>query len=75
MEFCTAKRATTPAKDVFLPDFPLISLEVDNLDKTVESLMRKVIEFDSSVEEQRDSRWIRVCDPSGNLIQLVEIKK
>lgn len=64
-----------PAKNAFPLDFPLISLEVDDLDKTVASLIGNNIEFDSSIEERRDSRWIRVCDPSGNLIQLVEIKK
>jgi catechol 2,3-dioxygenase-like lactoylglutathione lyase family enzyme len=69
------KGKLSPATNAFPLDFPLLSLEVSNLDESIASLIEKNIEFDSSIEERRDSRWINVCDPSGNLIQLVEIRK
>jgi catechol-2,3-dioxygenase len=62
------------AIDAFPPDFPLISFEVNNLDKMMETLIAENVELKSSIEERRDSRWIKVCDPAGNLIELVEIK-
>ena len=63
-----------PAIDAFPADFPLIAFEVNDLDKMVERLMAENVELKSSIEERRDSRWIKVCDPAGNLIELVEIK-
>jgi len=64
-----------PAIDSFPAEFPLIAFEVNNLDKVFGTLMTKHIELKSSIEERRDSRWIKLCDPAGNLIELVEIKK
>ena len=63
-----------PAIDAFPADFPLIAFEVNDLNKTVETLMAENIKLKSSIEERRDSRWIKLCDPAGNLIELVEIK-
>ena len=63
-----------PAIDSFPADFPLIAFEVNDLNKMVETLMAENIELKSSIEERRDSRWIKLCDPAGNLIELVEIK-
>jgi len=40
----------------------------------VNTLMAENVELKSGIEERRDSRWIKVCDPAGNLIELVEIK-
>ena len=63
-----------PAIDAFPAEFPLIAFEVNDLDKIIETLMEKHIELKSSIEERRDSRWIKLRDPAGNLIELVEIK-
>ena len=63
-----------PAIDAFPADFPLVAFEVNNLNKIAETLMVENVELKSSIEERRDSRWIKVCDPAGNLIELVEIK-
>ena len=63
-----------PAIDTFPADFPLIAFKVNDLDKMAETLMAENVELKSSIEERRDSRWIKVCDPAGNLIELVEIK-
>jgi len=63
-----------PAIDAFPAEFPLITFEVNDLDKIFETLMAKHIELKSGIEERRDSRWIKLCDPAGNLIELVEIK-
>jgi len=64
-----------PAIDAFPADFPLIAFEVNDLDKIVETLVTKHIKLKNSIEERRDSRWIKLYDPAGNLIELVEIKK
>lgn len=69
-----AKGKLPPAIDAFPADFPLIAFEVNDLDKMVGRLMAEKIELRSSIEERRDSRWIKVCDPAGNLIELVELK-
>jgi len=63
-----------PAIDAFPADFPLIAFEVNDLDKMVERLMAENVELKSSIEERCDSRWIKVCDPAGNLIELMETK-
>ncbi len=62
------------AIDAFPADFPLIAFEVNDLNKMVNTLMAENVELKSGIEERRDSRWIKVCDPAGNLIELVEIK-
>ena len=63
-----------PAIDAFPADFPLISFEVNDMNKMVETLMAEKVELKGSIEERRDSRWIKVSDPAGNLIEFVEIK-
>ena len=63
-----------PAIDVFPAEFPLIAFEINDLDKVFGTLMAKHVELKSSIEERRDSRWIKLRDPAGNLIELVEIK-
>ena len=63
-----------PAIDTFPADFPLIAFEVNDLDKMVETLIAENVELKSSIEERCDSRWIKVCDPAGNLIELMETK-
>jgi len=63
-----------PAIDAFPEDFPLIAFEVNNLDKIVEILTAEHVDIENGIEERRDSRWIKLRDPAGNLIEIVEIK-
>jgi len=63
-----------PAIDAFPAEFPLVAFEVNDLNKMAETLMAENVELQSGIEERRDSRWIKVRDPAGNLIELVEIK-
>jgi catechol-2,3-dioxygenase len=63
-----------PAIDTFPAEFPLIAFEVNDLDKIVETLTAEHIELKNGIEERRDSRWIKLRDPAGNLIEIVEIK-
>jgi catechol 2,3-dioxygenase-like lactoylglutathione lyase family enzyme len=60
--------------DAFPTDFPLIAFEVNDLNKIADTLMAENVELKNGIEERRDSRWIKVRDPAGNLIELVEIK-
>lgn len=63
-----------PPSDAFPPDFPQLSFETDNLDMTVSSLQAGGVSLESRIEERRDSRWIKLRDPDGNLIELVQVK-
>ena len=63
-----------PAMNAFPTDFPLIAFEVNELNKIADTLIAENVELLSGIEERRDSRWIKVRDPAGNLIELVEIK-
>ena len=67
-------RLRQPA-DAFPPEFPLLSFEVGELDKVVENLQSQGVTFDTGIEQRRDSRWIKLVDPAGNLIELLEIKQ
>jgi len=62
------------AMDAFPADFTLIAFEVNDLNKMADTLMAENVELKSGIEERRDSRWIKVRDPAGNLIEFVEIK-
>lgn len=62
-----AKGKLPPAIDAFPADFPLITFGVNDLDRIV-----KNVELKSSIEDRHDSRWIKVCDPASDLIELVE---
>jgi len=61
--------------DAFPPEFPLVTFEVSKLDKAVEEWQAHGVVFESGIEQRRDSRWIKLCDPAGNLIELLEIIK
>lgn len=64
-----------PPEDAFPPDFPQLALETDNLGKTVAQLQNSGVELQGNIEERRDSHWIKLCDPSGNLIELIQVKE
>ena len=63
-----------PPADAFPPDFPQVTFEVENLEQAVKALHDCGVAPDSFIEERRDSRWFKLHDPAGNLIELIEIK-
>jgi len=63
-----------PPDGAFPPDFPQLSFEVDNLDEVVSYLKDRGVDVIGNIEERRDSRWIKLHDPAGNLIAVVEVK-
>jgi catechol 2,3-dioxygenase-like lactoylglutathione lyase family enzyme len=69
-----AKGKFTPPADAFPPEFPQLALAVENLDKMAARLQNLRVELESNIEERRDSCWIKLRDPDGNLIELVEVK-
>ena len=52
--------------------FPVLALEVEDLDKVIDRLRRHHIELPWGVEQGETSRWAKFYDPAGNLIELVE---
>jgi len=64
-----------PPEDAFPPDFPQMTFEVDNLNEAFESLREQGADLSGRIEERRDSRWFQLRDPSGNLLQMVEVKR
>ncbi len=69
-----AKGRFTQPSDAFPPEFPQLALAVDDLDKMAARLHNLHIPLEANIEERRDSCWIKLRDPDGNLIELVEIK-
>ena len=69
-----AKGKLIPPKNAFPPEFPLLALAVDDLSKMTAQLHTLHIEMDANIQERRDSCWIKLHDPDGNLIELVEVK-
>jgi catechol 2,3-dioxygenase-like lactoylglutathione lyase family enzyme len=63
-----------PPEDAFPPDFPQVGLVTDDLDRMAALLLKAGAQFEGNIEERRDSRWLKVCDPDGNLIELVQVK-
>ncbi len=60
--------------DAFPSDFPQVTFKVDNLNAAILKLREHGIEIPGTLEERRDSRWIKLKDPAGNLLELVEVK-
>jgi catechol 2,3-dioxygenase-like lactoylglutathione lyase family enzyme len=69
-----AKGKFTQPSDAFPPEFPQLALAVDDLDKMASRLNNLHITLEANIEERRDSCWIKLRDPDGNLIELVEVK-
>ena len=69
-----AKGKFTQPADAFPPEFPQLALAVDDLDKMAAHLQNLHVALEANVEERRDSCWIKLRDPDGNLIELVEVK-
>ena len=52
--------------------FPVLALEVEDLDKTIDRLRLHHVELPWGIEQSETSRWIKFYDPAGNLIELVQ---
>lgn len=63
-----------PPADAFPPDFPQLALRVDDLDSMAARLQQAKVAINGSIEERRDSRWIKFLDPDGNLIEIIQVK-
>jgi len=64
-----------PPPDAFPADFPQVGLVTEDLDRMAALLLKAGVQFEGNIEERRDSRWLKICDPDGNLIELVQIKE
>ena len=69
-----AKGKFTPPANAFPPEFPQLALAVDDLDRMVAHLQSLHVNLEVNIQERRDSCWIKLRDPDGNLIELVEVK-
>ena len=69
-----AKGKFTQPSDAFPPEFPQLALAVDDLDRMAAHLQNLQVELETNIQERRDSCWIKLHDPDGNLIELVEVK-
>jgi catechol 2,3-dioxygenase-like lactoylglutathione lyase family enzyme len=69
-----AKGKFTPPADAFPGEFPQLGLAVDDLDGMASYLQSRHVNLEANIEERRDSCWIKLRDPDGNLIELVEVK-
>jgi catechol 2,3-dioxygenase-like lactoylglutathione lyase family enzyme len=69
-----AKGKFTPPVDAFPDEFPQLGLAVDDLDEMASYLQSRHVDLEANIEERRDSCWIKLHDPDGNLIELVEVK-
>jgi len=62
------------AQDAEPPHFPLVAFEVDDLDSFIERLQAHHVKLPWGVEEGTESRWVKLCDPADNLIEIVQFK-
>jgi catechol-2,3-dioxygenase len=63
------------AQDAEPPHFPLVAFEVDDLDFFIERLQAHHVELPWGVEEGTESRWIKLHDPAGNLVEIVQFRE
>jgi catechol 2,3-dioxygenase-like lactoylglutathione lyase family enzyme len=55
--------------------FPALAFAVEDLDRAVEHLQAHQIVLPWGVEEDSQSRWVKLHDPAGNLIELVQFER
>ena len=70
----THHRRPVSAQDAEPPHFPLVAFEVDDLDSFIERLQAHHVKLPWGVEEGTESRWVKLCDPADNLIEIVQFK-
>jgi catechol-2,3-dioxygenase len=61
-------RETLPAER-----FPIIAFAVDDLDAAIRRLDMDQVELPWGLEQDATTRWVMFYDPSGNLIELVQL--
>ena len=69
-----AKGSFCPPVDSFPPDFPQLGLRTNEIEEIALRLQKSGVELDGNIEDRRDSRWLKVCDPDGNQIELIQVK-
>ena len=52
--------------------FPVLALEVEDLDKAIDRLRLHHVELPWGIEQGEKSRWVKFHDPARNLIELVQ---
>jgi catechol 2,3-dioxygenase-like lactoylglutathione lyase family enzyme len=55
--------------------FPAIAFAVEDLDGAIAHLKALGIEMPWGVECGPRARWVKLCDPAGNLIELAELAR
>jgi catechol 2,3-dioxygenase-like lactoylglutathione lyase family enzyme len=55
--------------------FPVLAFAVRDLDEAVQHLQSHDIELVQGIETGASERWIRLFDPAGNLIELVQFDR
>jgi catechol-2,3-dioxygenase len=55
--------------------FPVLAFAVRDLDEAVQHLQSHDIELVAGIETGASERWIRLLDPAGNLIELVQFDR
>ena len=68
------KGSFCPPADAFPVDFPQVTFQVDRLDTAVKTLKANGVDPLPVINERRDSFWITLRDPAGNLLELVEVR-
>ena len=60
------------AIEVGAQPFPVVAFDVPDLDRAIERLQKHGVELSDSIVETENCRWIKLHDPAGNLIELVQ---
>ncbi len=68
------KGRSLPPLDPVPPRFPIVAFAVDDLDAAIDRLRTHHVELPWGIEEDADSRWVMLHDPTGNLIELAHFK-
>lgn len=61
-----------PADDAHPADFPLLAITVPDLDQSVARLQSFGVQLPFGIQSNPSQRWVKIYDPAGNLVELVE---
>ncbi len=64
-----------PLEDNSLEPSPVVTFLVDELSSTLQRLQAAHVELPFGMDEEETARRVRLYDPGGNLIELVQYKK